>query len=61
MGATRADFYPFMVGLAFLLPQPIIFSTWFFHLLGKAQLIIGAQCGKGAWALAQQLYSGQGG
>jgi hypothetical protein len=23
--------------------------------------IIGAQCGKGAWALAQQLYSGQGG
>jgi hypothetical protein len=45
MGATRADFYPFMIGIAFLLPQPIIFSTWFFHLLGKAQLVIGSQFG----------------
>jgi hypothetical protein len=45
MGATRADFYPFMVGLAFLLPQSIIFSTWVFHLLGKAQLVVGAQFG----------------
>jgi hypothetical protein len=45
MGATRADFYPFMVGLAFLLPQSIIFSTWVFHLIGKAQLVIGAQFG----------------
>ncbi len=45
IGATRADFYPFMVGLGFLLPQAIIFSTWFFHLLGKAQMVVGAQFG----------------
>jgi uncharacterized protein DUF6785/uncharacterized protein DUF6784 len=45
MGATRADFYPFMVGLAFLLPQSIIFSTWVFHLIGKAQMVVGAQLG----------------
>jgi hypothetical protein len=45
VGPTRADFYPFMIGLGFLLPQSIIFSTWFFHLLGKAQMIVGAQFG----------------
>ena len=28
IGATRADFYPFMIGLAFLLPQSII-TGWF--------------------------------
>lgn len=45
IGATRADFYPFMIGIAYLLPQSIIFSTWFFYLVGKAQLILGAQTG----------------
>jgi len=45
IGPTRADWYPFMIGLAFLLPQPIIFSTWCFYLVGKAQLILGAQTG----------------
>ena len=30
IGATSADFYPFMIGLAFLLPMDIIVSTWFF-------------------------------
>jgi hypothetical protein len=45
IGPTRADWYPFMIGLAYLLPQPIIFSTWFFYLVGKLQLVIGAQLG----------------
>jgi hypothetical protein len=45
IGDMRADFYPFMIGLGFLLPQAIIFSTWFFYLVGKAQLVIGAQMG----------------
>lgn len=45
IGATRADFYPFMIGLAFLLPMDIIFSTWFFYLVGKAELVFGAATG----------------
>ncbi len=45
IGPTRADFYPFMIGLAFLLPMDIIFSTWFFYLVGKAQLVLGAATG----------------
>jgi hypothetical protein len=45
IGPTRADFYPCMIGLGFLLPQAIIFSTWFFYLVGKAQLVLGAQLG----------------
>jgi Family of unknown function (DUF6785)/Domain of unknown function (DUF6784) len=45
MGSTRLDFYPFMVGLGFLLPQDLIFSTWFFYLFGKAQLVWGSVVG----------------
>jgi hypothetical protein len=45
MGSTRLDWYPFMIGLGFLLPQNLIFSTWFFYLFGKAQLVWGAAVG----------------
>src|SRR5207248_11515995 len=45
IGTTRADFYPFMIGLGFLLPMDIIFSAWFFYLVGKAQLVLGAATG----------------
>ena len=45
IGATRADWYPLMIGLGFLLPMDIIFSTWFFYLMGKAQLVWGAATG----------------
>lgn len=45
IGSLRLDFYPFMIGLGFLLPQDVIFSTWFFYLVGKAQLVWGAATG----------------
>jgi hypothetical protein len=43
--SLRLDFYPFMVGLGFLLPMDLIFSTWFFYLVGRAQLVWGAATG----------------
>jgi hypothetical protein len=43
--SLRLDFYPFMIGLGFLLPQDLIFSSWFFYLFGRAQLVIGAMIG----------------
>lgn len=45
IGPTRADFYPFMIGLAFLLPMDIILSTWFFYLFGKMQLVLASATG----------------
>src|SRR5205823_14894073 len=45
VGSMRLDFYPCHIGLAYLLPQDIIFSTWFFYLAGKAQLILGSATG----------------
>jgi hypothetical protein len=45
IGSLRLDFYPFMVGLAFLLPMDLIFSCWVFYLVGKAELVWGAATG----------------
>jgi hypothetical protein len=45
IGSLRLDVYPFMVGLAFLLPMQLIFSTWFFYVIGKLQLVWGAATG----------------
>lgn len=45
IGPTRADCYPFMIGLAYFLPMDIIFSTWFFYLVGKLMLAWGAATG----------------
>jgi hypothetical protein len=45
IGSLRLDFYPFMLGIAFLLPQDLIFSTWFFYLLGKGQAVLGSAFG----------------
>lgn len=33
-------FYPFMIGIGFLLTQEVAFSCWFFYLLGKLECII---------------------
>jgi hypothetical protein len=35
----KISFYPFMIGLGFLMPLDLCFSAWFFYLLGKAQLV----------------------
>nr|WP_309691055.1 DUF6785 family protein [Armatimonas sp.] len=39
-GFTCYSFYPFAVGLGYLLPLDLIFSCWFFYLFWKAQLIL---------------------
>jgi len=40
-------FYPFVIGLAYFMPLDLSFSTWFFYLFWKAQLVIRAALGLG--------------
>lgn len=40
-------FYPFAIGLAYLVPLDVSFSCWFFYLFAKAQSVIGYQLGYG--------------
>jgi hypothetical protein len=40
---TAYSFYPFAIGLGYLLPLDLLFSSWFFYLFWKAQLILSAQ------------------
>lgn len=42
------SFYPFIVGLAFLVPLDISFSLWFFFLLFRAQMVLGWRYGQGS-------------
>ena len=45
MGDVRLSFYPFLIGLAFLMPLDILLSGWVFYFGYKAQLIIKAMAG----------------
>ncbi len=45
MGFTPTSLYPFVIGLAFLLPVDLSFSCWFFYIFFKAQLVTGALFG----------------
>ncbi len=40
VGWTPISFYPFAIGLGYLLPQDQLFSCWFFYFFWKAQRII---------------------
>lgn len=40
VGWTPIAFYPFAIGLGFLLPVDLLFSCWFFYLYWKAQLVV---------------------
>ncbi len=40
VGWMPVTFYPFVIGLGYLLPLDLVFSCWFFYLFWKAQLII---------------------
>ena len=42
MGSTDYSFYPFAIGLGYLLPLDLLFSSWFFYFFWKAQLVISA-------------------
>ncbi len=41
-GFTTYSFYPFAIGLGYLLPLDLLFSCWFFYLFWKAQLVTSA-------------------
>lgn len=43
-------FYPFVIGLAYFMPLDLSFSTWFFYLFWKAQLVIREAFGIGRWS-----------
>jgi hypothetical protein len=45
MGWTPIAFYPFAIGLGFLLPVDLLFSCWFFYLYWKAQLVVSSAMG----------------
>lgn len=40
VGWTPYSFYPFVIGLGYLLPLDLVFSCWFFYLFWKAELVV---------------------
>lgn len=45
IGWTPITFYPFVIGLGFLMPTDLIFSCWFFFWVWKAQQVFSAMVG----------------
>src|SRR5713226_7011454 len=45
IGTLAVAFYPFMIGIAFLLSLDVSFSCWFFYLLVKAQMALSTALG----------------
>ncbi len=45
IGTLAVAFYPFMIGIAFLLSLDVSFSCWFFYLLVKAELVMATALG----------------
>lgn len=58
IGYMPLSFYPFVIGIAYLLSLEVTFSCWFFFVLTKAQLVLGAAAGWTAQAggAAQSVY-----
>ena len=42
VGFTAYSFYPFAIGLGYLLPLDLLFSCWFFYLFWKLQMVASA-------------------
>jgi len=45
VGWTPVSFYPFSIGLSFFMPLDLAFSTWFFYLFRKMQLVFASAVG----------------
>jgi len=45
LGWTPISFYPFVIGIAFLLSLEVTFSCWFFYWLFKLEMVLGAATG----------------
>jgi hypothetical protein len=50
IGKTPLSFYPFVIGIAYLLSVDMIFSCWFFWLMTKLEAVFGAATGISAGA-----------
>lgn len=42
LGRTPLSFYPFVIGVAFLIPVDVTFSCWFFFWVTRAERVVGA-------------------
>jgi hypothetical protein len=51
MGGLSLSFYPFVIGIAYLLSAEVTFSCWFFYLAEKAVRVIGAIFGLSDWGV----------
>jgi hypothetical protein len=49
MGGLSISFYPFVLGIAYLLSSEVTFSCWFFFLFTKFQRVMGAMFGLSQW------------
>ncbi len=58
VGKFPIAFFPFAIGIGFLLPAEVAFSCWFFYLFTKAELVWGAAAGwtEGAAFGAQSVF-----
>ena len=58
IGRTPVAFFPFAIGIGFLLPAEVAFSCWFFYLFTKAEAVWGAAAGwtQGAAFGAQSVF-----
>ena len=45
VGWMPRSFYPFLIGLGYMMPQDFLFSCWFFYLFWKAELVFSALLG----------------
>ncbi len=53
IGWTPVSFYPFAIGLSFLLPADLLFSCWFFYFVWKAERVASVYLG---WSDYSQSY-----
>ena len=49
IGYTPISFYPFVIGIGYLISLEVLFSSWFFFFLTRVQRILGS-----AWGIGQQ-------
>ncbi|MDQ2798330.1 MAG: DUF4133 domain-containing protein, partial [Armatimonadota bacterium] len=63
VGTFTTAFYPFAIGIAFLLSQEVSFSCWFFYLVTKAENVgaaaLGLNQGGGRGSVAQAPFLGE--
>lgn len=45
VGWTPRSFYPFIIGMGYLMPSDFLFSCWFFYIFWKAELVLSAAFG----------------